>query len=187
MTDHAHREDDVGRRNPRAKGPLALFCDSVDAVNYWVGLLIGASVIVVTFAVVWEVVARTFFGRPTIWSNELSIYLSAATYLIAGGYALLYERHVRIDVLYGSLRDRTQARLDLVSLAFTLLYAAALIWVGGKDFANAFTHGETTGTPWNPPIWPVKLAIPVAGVLVALQAVVNTLRKTGLAPRKELP
>jgi TRAP-type mannitol/chloroaromatic compound transport system permease small subunit len=187
MTDALHVPGGVERRRSSGKGPLARFCDAVDAINYWIGLLFGMSVIVVTSAIVWEVVARTVFLRPTQWANELSIYLSAATYLIAGGYALLYRQHVRIDVLYGALRERTQVRLDVVALLFTLLYAGALIWVGGKDFLSAFSGGETTGTPWNPPIWPVKLAIPLAGMLVALQAMVNTLRQTGLAPAKGAP
>jgi TRAP-type mannitol/chloroaromatic compound transport system permease small subunit len=176
----------VSGHRPGTAGPLSRFCDAVDAANYWIGLIAGSSVIVVTLVVVWEVVARTMFGQPTIWSNETSIYLSAMTYLIAGGYGLLYNQHVRIDVLYGSLSERTQTQLDVVMLLFTLGYAGALIWIGGKDFYTAFSQGETTGTPWNPPIWPVKLAIPVAGVLIALQAVVNTLRETGLAPAKEV-
>lgn len=179
----ASSEGDVSGRRPGSAGPLSWFCDAVDATNNWVGLIAGCSIILVTFAVVWEVVARAF-GQPTIWSNESSIYISAATYLIAGGYGLLYNRHVRIDVLYGWLSERTQTRLDVLTLLFTLGYAGALIWVGGKDFYTAFSQGETTGTPWNPPIWPVKLAIPVAGTLIALQVIVNTLRRTGLAPSR---
>ncbi|MCL4765235.1 MAG: TRAP transporter small permease subunit [Hyphomicrobiaceae bacterium] len=181
----ASSEGDVSGHRPGSAGPLSWFCDAVDAINYWVGLIAGSSIIVVTFAVTWEVVSRSAFGQPTIWSNETSIYVSAATYLIAGGYGLLYNRHVRIDVLYGALSERTQTRLDVLTLLLTLGYAGALIWVGGNDFYTAFSQGETTGTPWNPPIWPVKLAIPVAGSLIALQAVANTLRRTGLAPTKE--
>jgi len=42
-------------------------------------------------------------------------------------------------------------------------------------------QGETTGTPWSPPIWPVKLAIPVAGLLLLLQGIANLLRDLGIA------
>ena len=42
-----------------------------------------------------------------IWGNETTIYLSAMAYLIAGGYALLHRRHVRIDVIYEALSPRT--------------------------------------------------------------------------------
>jgi TRAP-type mannitol/chloroaromatic compound transport system permease small subunit len=165
---------------------LATFCDAVDRLNRIVGVGVGMSVIFVTAAVVWEVFARGVLGRPTIWSNETTIYLSAVTYLIAGGYALLNNQHVRIDLIYANLNERTQARLDAITLIFTLVYAFALIWFGGKDFWGSFAINETTGTPWNPPIWPVKAAIPIAGFLVALQAISNTLRQLGLAPAREI-
>jgi TRAP-type mannitol/chloroaromatic compound transport system permease small subunit len=42
--------------------------------------------------------------------------------------------------------------------------------------------GETTSTPWNPPIWPVKMAIPAAGVLLLLQGIANLVRDFGWAP-----
>jgi TRAP-type mannitol/chloroaromatic compound transport system permease small subunit len=46
---------------------------------------------------------------------------------------------------------------------------------------TSFQQGEGTGTPWNPPIWPVKLTIPLAALLLLLQGVANMLRDTGLA------
>ena len=48
---------------------------------------------------------------------------------------------------------------------------------------NSFLQSEGTGTPWNPPIWPVKMAIPIAGLLLLLQGIVNLLRDLGMVPR----
>jgi TRAP-type mannitol/chloroaromatic compound transport system permease small subunit len=49
---------------------------------------------------------------------------------------------------------------------------------------TSFTQSEGTGTPWNPPIWPVKLAIPIAGALLLLQGIANLLRDLGVAQRE---
>ena len=86
--------------NRPAKGLLERACDLVDRINEWAGLFWGFTIVLVTAAVLYEVVARTVFGTPTQWGNEATIYLSAMAYLLAGGYALLHRRHVRIDVLY---------------------------------------------------------------------------------------
>jgi TRAP-type mannitol/chloroaromatic compound transport system permease small subunit len=161
------------------KGGLERFCDLVDRINEWAGLLWGFTIVLVTAAVLYEVAARTLFGAPTTWGNETTIYLSAMAYLIAGGYALLHRRHVRIDVLYEALKPRTRVRLDAFTFIFFAAYMATLIWVGGADAWNSYQIGETTSTPWNPVIWPVKAAIPVAGVLLLLQGVANLVRDLG--------
>ena len=70
----------------------------------------------------YEVVARTVFGAPTTWGNETTIYLSAMAYLLAGGYALLHRRHVRIDVIYEVLTPRTRSRLDAFTFVFFVAY-----------------------------------------------------------------
>ena len=54
------------------------FCDTVDRINSWVGRFFALSIFVVVIAVLYEVFARTTFGQATIWSNETTIYLSAA-------------------------------------------------------------------------------------------------------------
>ena len=165
--------------NGQPKGALERFCDAVDRLNEWAGLFWGSSIVLVTVAVLYEVVSRTVFGAPTNWGNETTIYLSAMAYLLAGGYALLHRRHVRIDVIYAALSPRTRARLDAFTFVFFLAYMATLIWFGGVDAWNSFAIGETTSTPWNPVIWPVKAAIPAAGLLLLLQGFSNLFRDLG--------
>lgn len=163
-------------------GPTRLdrLCGAVDAVNRWAGLLWGFTIIPVTVAVVWEVVMRSFFNSPTLWSNETVIYLSAMTYLMAGGYALLHRAHVRIDILYERFSLRTRSYLDIITFVFFVFYVGTLIWIGTESAWASFLQGETTGSPWNPPIWPVRFAIPLAGLLLLLQGLANLLRDLGV-------
>jgi TRAP-type mannitol/chloroaromatic compound transport system permease small subunit len=157
------------------------FCDTVDRINSGVGRVFALSIFIVVLAVLYEVFARTTFGQATIWSNETTIYLSAAAYVIGGGYALAHRRHVRIDVIYERLSPRTRAKLDLFTFVFFFIYAGALIWVGSTLAWGSFLEGEGTGTPWNPRIWPVKFAIPIGAALLLLQGIANLLRDLGIA------
>lgn len=157
-------------------GAAARFCAAVDRFNFWMGRFWGLTILVVTAAVVYEIVARGLFGQATIWANETTVYLSATAYLIAGGYALHKRMHVRIDVIYLMLSPRGQARADLFGFVFFFIYAATLVWIGGEMAWMSFQQSESTGTPWNPPIWPVKAAIPVAGLLLLLQGIANIVR-----------
>ncbi len=170
---------------PPARDSLAdRYCDLVDRINSSVGRFWALAIFAVTLAVLYEVVSRGAFGQGTLWSNETTIYLSAIAYLIGGGYALAHRRHVRIDLIYERLSPRARAALDLFTFIFFLIYVGALIWVGTTMGWTSFQQGEGTGTPWNPPIWPVKLAIPIAALLLLLQGIANLLRDIGVARRE---
>jgi TRAP-type mannitol/chloroaromatic compound transport system permease small subunit len=168
-----------GQRPDAAPADTAVerFCTAIDRMNEWVGRLWGALILVVTVVVIYEVVARTFFGKATIWANETTIYLSAMVYLLGGGYGLKHRRHVRIDVLYQLFSAAAQRRLDILAFVFFFGYVGALVWVGAEMAWASFQLREGTGTPWDPAIWPVKAAIPIAGVLLLLQGIVNLLRE----------
>lgn len=168
-----------------AKAPafawIDAYCRHIDRLNELVGTLLGPMIVFVSAAIVYEVTVRGAFGQATVWANEAVVYGSAAVYLLAGGYALLHRRHVRIDAIFGFLSERTKRGFDLLALPFLLAYALTLIVVGGELAWNSFLQAEGTGTPWNPRIWPIKMCIPLAGILLLAQAIANLLRDLGLA------
>jgi TRAP-type mannitol/chloroaromatic compound transport system permease small subunit len=92
---------------------------------------------------------------------------------------------VRIDLIYGVLPPGPRLVADIISFAFFSIYVVALIWVGTQMAWSSFLQSEGTGTPWNPPIWPVKMAIPIAGVLLFLQGIVNLIRDLGIASEEQ--
>jgi TRAP-type mannitol/chloroaromatic compound transport system permease small subunit len=172
----------AGGGPPPPVSPIAdKFCGIVDALNRLVGVVLGFGIIVVTLAVLYEIFVRGALNTPTAWANETIVYVSAMIYLVAGGYALLHRAHVRIDVVYERFSRPARTRLDMLTFVFFVLYAVALVWVGWQMGWQSFQQGETTGSPWNPPIWPVKLAIPLAGLLLLLQGLANLLRDLGIA------
>lgn len=156
-------------------------CMVVDRINAFVGHALGPMILFVTAAILYEVVSRGMFAQATLWVNESVVYGSSAVYLLAGGYALLHRRHVRIDLILGMISPRAARVLDLIALPFLIAYALALMVAGGELAWTSFLQSEGTGSPWNPPIWPVKACIPLAGLLLLLQAIANLLRDFGLA------
>ena len=184
MTDAGGRlRDSTGAKRRSA---LARFCATVDRINTWVARFWGASIIFVTIAILYEVIARGWFGQATIWASETTVYLSAVAYLLGGGYALLRRGHVRIDLIYGALTPGPKRAADGFSFVFFAFYVCALVWVGTQMAWGSYLQSEGTGTPWNPPIWPVKAAIPIAGLLLLLQGIVNLLRDLGIVAETEI-
>jgi TRAP-type mannitol/chloroaromatic compound transport system permease small subunit len=153
----------------------------IDAINDYLGRALSYFNIMVVGMVCWEIVARYVFNAPTIWASEGMVMLSGFMYVLVGGYAQLHKRHVRIDLLYSNLGLRGQAICDVISFLFFSLFMYALVWHGGIFALDSIKLRETSATPWDPIVYPIKSAIPVGAFLVWLQMTADVARKAYLA------
>ena len=125
----------------------------------------------------YEVAARYIFGSPTIWVNEMALFLSALVYLIAGVYVMALDDHLRISVIYDAVPRFVRRIFDLVTLLSTLVFCGGLAYFGAPTAWRALITFERFGTAWNPPIPAiVKPAVVVAAALMAGLAIVNFIR-----------
>ncbi len=150
----------------------------VDHLNTVVGQLFSWTILALTLAVCYEVVARYAFNAPTNWAYDVSYMLYGTLFMMAGGYAMARNGHVRGDFLYRNWSQRTQAKIDLV-LYFVFFFPGILALVySGWDFARlAYLLNEhSSASPDGPIIWPFKAIIPVVGVLMLLQGMVEVAR-----------
>jgi len=124
----------------------------------------------------WEVVARYVFTAPTIWAEELSrLFLVWGTF--AGAAALVHRReHIRIAVLTDVLPPRLRAALEVFSLLFVAAFGAAVTVYGFEIAWDSFSRGRTTGSMLDIPLAWSQVAVPAGGALLALQALIETLR-----------
>ena len=153
----------------------------IDKISIWSGKLVSIINPIVVFFVVYEIFLRFVFNQPTIWANEAVVYLSAIGYLMGGAYSLYYRAHVRVDILYLKFSPRVRAILDACTFFFTFIYLGALIWVGSTYARESIKVLEKTGSPWNPPIYPLKIAIPAGAALLLLQSIANFIRDLNFA------
>ena len=159
----------------------------IDAINErvgkwaaWLGL---AAVIVCTG----NAVARYAFNQASNAWLELQWYFNAAVFLLIAGYALRRNEHVRIDVINSRLSPRTRAWIDIVGGAFMLLPAAIIIaWYSWPTLVTSFQIREYSSDPGGLIRWPVRLLIPVAFTLLALQGLSEIIKRVaflkGLLP-----
>ncbi len=147
------------------------FFDKVSLVTSRMAMFLTAATVCVMF---YEVVSRYVFSRPTLWANELSLWIAAFVFLLAGQYAMQQRSHIRIYVIYDTFPRWLQKTADVISLALLLAFTFSLVWGGYGDAKTRFLRMETFGTAWDPPIpGIVKAAILIIIVLVAIQAVSN--------------
>ncbi len=108
--------------------------------------------------------------------GDLQWMLFSAVFLLGAAWALAEDAHVRVDVLYGRLSRRQRAGIDLAGSLFLLLpFCALLLWATVPAVLESVALREGALDPGGLARWPVKLVVPVAVVLLALQGVVEAL------------
>jgi TRAP-type mannitol/chloroaromatic compound transport system permease small subunit len=150
----------------------------VDKVSTLVGQAFAWLILVLTLQVSWEVFSRYVLNQPHPWSFDLMIMMYGALFMMAGAYTLSKNGHVRGDVLYGFFPPRLQAGLDLLLyLLFFIPGVVALVWAGYTYAAESWSINEhSTLTANGPPLYPFKTIIPIAGILLLAQGVVEIIR-----------
>lgn len=148
----------------------------VDSMGHISGLVATPLVGVLVILVSLEVVKRYFFNSPTTWSYELCGYLFAACSLLAGAYCYRHEQMIKMDLLYNRWPPKIKSWVDIVTAAIAFVFLGFLTVKGGTFFWDAWQAQMTSGTVWNPLVWPYRLCLPVASMLLLLQVIAKFVR-----------
>src|SRR5712691_5946015 len=145
-----------------------------DTTGTWVAWLNVPLVL----AVAYEVISRYAFDAPTIWSFDLTYMLYGTIFMLGAAYTLHKGAHIRTDFYFEKWSIRTQGLID--SIAYVVFFFPSLIIffaVSGAEGWYAFEIGETSEqTPWRPILWPFKLVVPLACLLLLIQGVSETIK-----------
>ena len=149
----------------------------VEGFSTWVGKAFAWLIVALMLLVCVEVFKRYILNMPTAWVFDVSNMLYGTLFMMSGAYALAQDAHVRGDFLYGSMKPRRQASLDLVLfIVFFLPGVVALTWAGWVYFSESLAIRETTFNATPLPIYPFKFFIPLAGATVLVQGISEILR-----------
>jgi TRAP-type mannitol/chloroaromatic compound transport system permease small subunit len=161
----------------------------LDAVARASGHAVAWLIAPMVLSLCYEVVARYVFNKPTIWAYDMTFMLYGSFFMLGAAYTLQRKAHVRTDSLYAAWRPRRQALVDLTCyLVMFFPFVLVFAFVGWGYFVKAWSTNETfVSSAWQPITWPFKLAMPVAGVLLMIQGVSESLKclhtlKTGQWP-----
>ncbi|MCO5119445.1 MAG: TRAP transporter small permease subunit [Burkholderiaceae bacterium] len=145
----------------------------ITQLNIWIGKICAWLIVPMFLALIADVIMRYVVGSVTIWTAELAQLIFGVYSVIAGGYLLVNRGHVNVDILYGRFSKKRKAVVDLATSFLFVFFMLVLIWQSADMAWESIEKMETSYSVWNPYIWPVKLAVPVAGILLFLQGIVR--------------
>jgi TRAP-type mannitol/chloroaromatic compound transport system permease small subunit len=131
--------------------------------------------VAITFS---DVVFRYLFNRSWVFVQELEWHLFGIVYLLAAGYTMLYNEHVRVDIVYAKLSPRKKAWVDFVLLWVMFFPSAILIVYTTWPFVrNSFHVYEGSPDPGGIPArWALKSVIIVGFVILMLQGLSQAIK-----------
>jgi TRAP-type mannitol/chloroaromatic compound transport system permease small subunit len=145
-----------------------------DTTGTWVAWLNVPLVL----AVAYEVFARYAFNAPTIWSFDVTYMLYGTIFMLGAAYALHKGAHIRTDFFFEKWSIRTKGVID--STAYIVFFFPSIfvfLLVSGAEGWYAFEINETSEqTPWRPILWPFKMVVPLACLLLLIQGVSETIK-----------
>ena len=164
----------------------------IDKVSTFVGHAFSWLIVALTLLISWEVFSRYALDAPHAWAFDGMIMLYGTLFMMSGAYTLSKNGHVRGDVLYGFFEPRTQATLDLILyFLFFIPGVVALTYAGYYYAAESWAINEHSNiTADGPPVYPFKTVIPLAGLVLLAQGVVEIVRcivciRQGFWPSRE--
>ena len=158
---------------PEPSPTLIKVVNTIDRFTDTTGTWVAWLNIPLVAAVAYEVIARYVFNAPTIWSFDVTYMLYGAIFMLGAAYALHKGAHIRTDFFFEKWSIKTKGTID--SVAYIVFFFPSLIvffFIGWNEGWYAFQIRETSEqTPWRPILWPFKMVVPLAILLLLIQGV----------------
>ena len=161
----------------------------IDRIALFVGRVTMLLIVSMTAVMLYEVFLRYVFEAPTLWANELTLWIAGFVFLFSGLYAMQQRCHIRIFLLYDAVPRWMQHTFDVISVLMLVMFACFLIFGSFYQvFVVKFYKWEMFGTAFDPPIpATVQPMILIVISLIAVQAVINLISDWNLEPTVHKP
>ena len=166
---------------------LLQFSRLIDRISEFVGRWLAWLVLFAVLISAANAVSRKAFNLSSNAFLEIQWYLFAAVFLLASGYTLLRQEHVKIDVVSGRFSKRTQIWIEIVGLVFFIApFVVVIIKLVMPLVINAYVRHEMSSNAGGLIRWPVFALLPAGLGLLGLQAVSELIKRfaflQGLVP-----
>jgi len=123
-------------------------------------------------SMLWEVIARYLFSKPTIWAYEAAYMQMGAIFTLGIAYVTKHDAHVRVDLFYANFSALLKACVNILG---NILVAPLVLWLCfglWEYFYEAWEDGERSGESlWNPYVWPARFIFWFGFLIFAVETV----------------
>jgi len=153
---------------------LSNFVTNANKLTLWLGNIVSYLIYpLVGLLAIEAIILRSLLNKPTIWSQELALFIFGGYFMLGAGYCLKSGGFVAMDAIYNHMNYRIRFIVDILIFLSMSLISIIIIWFGSKWVWMMMVTGERSETLWSPILWPVRLMIPLGAGILLLQSVAN--------------
>ena len=157
---------------------LLHFSKAVDWVNAQFAVVANWLVLLACLISAGNAASRYLFSESSNGWLEIQWYMFAGMVLLGAPYTLKMNEHVRVDLLYGMVSERTRIWIDIIGgFLFLLPICLILTYFTWPWFLDSFYGNEGSFNAGGLLRWPVKLLLPVGFALMALQGLSEIIKR----------
>lgn len=169
-----------------SNGTFSVICQNIDKISRYSNYLASFLLIVMTFILGYEVIARRFFDSPTIWVYPLTGFVFMWFPLLASAYVFKQDAHVRCDIFLPLLSDDTRQLMTIATDIVSLIFVVVLLYSGTLKVIGQYRFEETVMGLISYPKWILYASIPICIALSLTQVICNIVRRCGALKKEAL-
>jgi TRAP-type mannitol/chloroaromatic compound transport system permease small subunit len=151
---------------------------AIDRLNEKFGVVANWLVLLACLISAGNAASRYLFSESSNGWLEVQWYMFAGMVLLGGPYTLKMNEHVRVDLVYGFVSEKTRIWIDIVcTILFLLPICLILIYFTWPWFVESWRLGEESSNAGGLIRWPVKLVLPVGFALMVLQGLSELIKR----------
>ena len=150
---------------------LEKFVNWIDGMSDIIGRLVGWLTTSMVLIVFYDTVMRYAFHKGNVALQEMEWHLFSIVFLIGAAYTLKEDGHVRVDIIFMNLSEKTKAWIDFLGVFLFLIPFSIIVILSTQGFiANSFAVREISPDPGGLPArYLLKAMIPAGFVLLIIQ------------------
>jgi len=158
--------------------PFLALSRLIDGLNRFVGRWVIWLILASTLISAVNAVVRKVFNYSSNAFLEVQWYLFAGSFLLAAGYTLLSNEHVRIDVVVSRFSKRVQTWIDIFGFTvFLLPLCITVLYLGVPFFLQGYRSNEMSNNAGGLILWPVYALMPLGFGLLLLQGISELIKR----------
>lgn len=150
---------------------IRLYVHYVDVLCHRVGRFAMYLIFMMMGILLYATITRTVFNAPQNWVIEMAQFTMAAYYLLGGGYSMMQDAHVRVDIFYARWSPKRRALVDSFTAICLVIYLTLLLYGGISSTEYAIEYKQKNYSSWAPYLAPIKIIMTAGIALMLLQAV----------------
>ena len=148
---------------------ISAYVNFVDSMCIKVGRVVMYGVFFMMFLLILSFFTRNIINYPLMWIIEMAQFTITAYYLLGGGYSMITDDHVRMDLFYSKFSEKNKARMDAFTSIFLFFYLVTLLYGSISSLNYTLETNQRLFTAWRPYVWPIKSLMTFGILLMLLQ------------------